>query len=513
MGRIKKVLIGVFISIVMLSNNVLADTVKDINGKEAFGQSEQVDIEFADGKLLEKNYEVAGVVDDESLFNEGVVSLNSNFMDNDLISSEEFLADDMENSEFVEFDLILKESADLDEFIQCVDEISEEISISLIEEIGLIHVKLPSRMTKEEFLNESSIQPYVELYGEMPDMEMPQAPLNAIDFNTTIGRIIPRTRSVETDLFDTMAWHVDEVTSDGESLQISQGDGIKIAIIDSGIDYNHPILSGKIDTLTSKSFVTGELDVSDKNGHGTAVAGIIAQIAPEATLTSYKVIGESTGDSEWTIEALIQAVDDRNNIINMSLGTYKCIDVDSENMTILAFERAVEYAEAKECIVVASAGNSSLNLDHYFETEHIKHLPGSIAGVITVSATNGNYLASYSNYGTEIDICAPGGDLVYEGEYIDLSKWIYCLYPTTMDNGLSAYGIPQGYSFSYGTSLSAPTVSAALADIWAMDVNMGTQETISYLKNGATDLGAIGNDIQFGAGEINIKASLDLVAN
>lgn len=240
MGRIKKVLIGVFISIVMLSNNVLADTVKDINGKEAFGQSEQVDIEFADGKLLEKNYEVAGVVDDESLFNEGVVSLNSNFMDNDLISSEEFLADDMENSEFVEFDLILKESADLDEFIQCVYEISEEISISLIEEIGLIHVKLPSRMTKEEFLNASSIQPYVELYGEMPDMEMPQAPLNAIDFNTTIGRIIPRTRSVETDLFDTMAWHVDEVTSDGESLQISQGDGIKIAIIDSGIDYNHP---------------------------------------------------------------------------------------------------------------------------------------------------------------------------------------------------------------------------------------------------------------------------------
>lgn len=161
---------------------------------------------------------------------------------------------------------------------------------------------------------------------------------------------------------------------------------------------------------------------------------MIAQIAPESVITVYKVIGEETGESDWTISAIIQAANNGNDIINMSLGTYKCDDVESELLTIEAYERAVQYAEEKECLVVASAGNKALDLDQYYEKEGIKHLPGGIEATITISSVHKNSLATYSNFGSNIDFSAPGGDLVYVDGLLDLNQWIYILYPIHITN-------------------------------------------------------------------------------
>ena len=172
-----------------------------------------------------------------------------------------------------------------------------------------------------------------------------------------------RARMTDEEMFDAMAWHVDEITNNRKSLDITKGKGVKIALIDSGVDISHPVLAGKINMQDSYSYVTNEPSIRDDNGHGTGVAGVIAQIAPESVITVYKVIGEETGESDWTISAIIQAANNGNDIINMSLGTYKCDDVESELLTIEAYERAVQYAEEKECLVVASAGNKALDLD------------------------------------------------------------------------------------------------------------------------------------------------------
>ena len=128
-------------------------------------------------------------------------------------------------------------------------------------------------------------------------------------------------------------------------MEKATGEGVRIALIDSGIDPNHPILSGKIDLEDAVSFISEDESIVDTNGHGTMVAGIIAQVAPDAKITPYRVISAASGDSAWTIQAIIQAVDDGNDLINMSLGTYKAADIEDELLTIKAFERAIEYAE------------------------------------------------------------------------------------------------------------------------------------------------------------------------
>lgn len=414
-----------------------------------------------------------------------------------------------------EFDLLLVEGVTVEQFEQASYCLSEDISISAIPEIGLIHIVLPHSIQKDVFLSDETIQSYVYIQGEMPDIQLPQEPVGTVDLdNVNLGNTGRSLYSEITDeeLFDLMAWHVDEVTDSRASLEISKGAGSRIALIDSGIDVNHPILEGKINVANSLSYVEGESSIQDTNGHGTSVAGIIAQIAPAAEMTAYRVIGDKDGNSEWTIEALLQAVEDGNDIINMSLGTYKCKDIDSEMLTIASFDRAVQYAEYKDVVVVSSAGNKALNLDQYYETEHIKHLPGGLNGVVTISSSYEETLASYSNYGSNVDYCAPGGDTTYTDDgLVDISRWVYCLYPTNKDNGLASLGVPQGYSLSCGTSLAAPQVTAALADILAVAPTSSTDELVEYLHNGTKDLGESGYDIQFGNGKIDIESSLKIM--
>ena len=411
-------------------------------------------------------------------------------------------------------DVILNEGYTVEMFEQIINEYYPEVTISSTPEIQLIHLTLPSSIDENSFFTDKQIQKFIYVKGELPNISVPQHPLSSVDLNKlnlpTCKQF--RSRMTNEELFDAMAWHVDEVTNDKMSLNIAAGEGARIGIIDSGVDIDHPILSDKINTAVSRSYVPEESDIGDQNGHGTGVAGVVAQIAPEAEMVVYKVIGADTGESAWTIDAIIQAANDQCKIINTSLGTYKCEDIESELLTIEAFERAIEYAETKDCIVVASAGNNSLDLDQYYELEHIKHLPGGIDNAITVSARHETALASYSNFGSEIDLCAPGGDLAYTEGMLDLSQWIYCLFPTNMNNGMESLGVPQGYSFNYGTSLAAPIVTASLADVLSYlkdsqaDVSM--QSVLEAIVNGVDDLGASGKDTYFGSGTVNLYKSL-----
>lgn len=412
-------------------------------------------------------------------------------------------------------DVILNEGYTVEQFEEIINEYYPEIAMSSTPEIQLIHLMLPTDMGVDSFLGDEKVQPYIYIKGELPDISVPQNPLGSVELSKTNFSDYnqARMRMTEEELFDTMAWHVDEVTNDRISLDISTGEGAKVGIIDSGVDAEHPILSGKINTSISRSYVEGESCLQDNNGHGTGVAGIVAQIAPEAEMIVYKVIGANTGDSAWTIEAIIQAAKDQCNVVNMSLGTYKCEDVESELLTIEAFERAIEYAETQECVVVASAGNKALDLDQYYQTEHIIHLPGGIESAVTVSSKHKTSLASYSNFGSDIDLCASGGDLTYTEEgMLDLSQWIYCLYPTNMDNGLEALGVPQGYSFNCGTSLAAPIVSASYADVWSYYLKNEREVSMEYVLkdiiNGVDDLGLAGEDTYLGVGAVNLYKSL-----
>lgn len=166
------------------------------------------------------------------------------------------------------------------------------------------------------------------------------------------------------------------------------GNGVKVAVIDTGVDYNHPDISGfgsNGKVIGGYDFVENDETPQDTNGHGTEVAGIIAAngnlkgIAPEAKILAYRV--SDTGDSvssDLIVKAIQKAVEDKADIINLSLGV---------NRTNDKIEDAINYAVGKGIVVVAAAGNSGPD----FRTIGS---PGKDPNAITVGATYNNITAS-----------------------------------------------------------------------------------------------------------------------
>ena len=412
------------------------------------------------------------------------------------------------------FDILLKEDSDIEQVCEDILEKDEKIKIQKYEDINLLHIIYPETLQLEDIIQDKCIGDEIAVAGEMPKLEEPEPVMD----ESMLSGITPESEELSgerdsgDDLFDRLAWHVDEVTDDRKSMKLSTGKGVRVALIDSGVDADHPALAGKINTAAGKSYVEGDDSLKDFNTHGTATAGIIAQIAPDAVITPYKVMGAKDGESIWTIAAILDAVKDGNDVINLSLGTYKCMDVDDERIITNTFKRAIKYAENNNVAIFASSGNKGMDLDENYAANKVLHLPGEIRGVNTIAATWNGSEASYSNYGSCVDFCAPGGELVYLDGLVDLSAFIYIAYPTYIDNGLEAIGIPQGYSFSYGTSLSSAVATACYADIYSYGKEkypyFQEDDAIELMSAGSTDLGDEGKDKHYGSGEIDIYRAI-----
>ena len=166
------------------------------------------------------------------------------------------------------------------------------------------------------------------------------------------------------------------------------GTGIVIAVIDTGVDFNHPDLfgwgpDGKV--IGGYNFIQEDQPPMDTNGHGTQVAGVIAAdgqavgIAPKAKILAYKVSEDGEGvSSELIIRAIEKAIEDEADIINISLGV---------NKTNVKIERAVNHALEKEIFVVTAAGNDGPELKTIGS-------PGRNFGSVTVGATYNNLTSS-----------------------------------------------------------------------------------------------------------------------
>jgi len=419
------------------------------------------------------------------------------------------------------FTLLLNEEADLSEIEEALYRMYPTVTLTIIKEIKLVQIVSDERIDEEKIMSNEIIKAATSVCGSLVDFEQEEGTLTDIytgSKSTTLenvqGKITLNTE--ERKSLSSLAWYVDEVTESKKSLDISTGENIAIALIDSGVDYLHPLLADKIDLKHAKSYIPDEATLVRTESHGTMVAGVIAQIAPKAKITPYRVLLERAGNSLWIIEAILQATKDGKDIINMSLYAYKNTNDESEYLTVKAFERAVQYAMSRGVILVSAAGNDGLNLDSIYTENSIRILPGSLEGVLSITSTTKNReLSSYSNYGSNVKFAAPGGDKILVNGVIDLSEQIYTTSPLSTNTGLSV-GIPQGYTYSYGTSLSAPAVTAGIASFMsyykAMTGERAARDIVmEYFQNSALDLGAAGYDKYFGYGQINIYKALSLV--
>ena len=372
------------------------------------------------------------------------------------------------------YTFLLKNPNQLKAFLKELDPEGKNLKVTVIEEIGLVYIEnydelgnSPEKITG----NNQSLGSYISEEGRLPDFEITLTQPNVIGSDLLATKINKEIIENEGKQFLQLSspnlfpfnWYLTSTTNNFASYSISKGKNTKIALIDSGVESSHPLLANNINLKQAKNYTSEEAEnIYDEMGHGTSVAGIITSIAPETTIVPYKVLAEKTGHSIWVLKAIIDAVNDSNDIINLSLGTLKSKKDYDEQLLIKAYELAVKYAIKKDVLLISSSGNQGINLDELKKQGQF-YLPGHIDDVINVSSnTKQDTLASYSNFGKAIDFSAPGGDIV---ENYDVTELVITTFPVDRPNTFldQMIGIPEGYTLSYGTSFAAPQVSATAA--------------------------------------------------
>jgi len=290
-------------------------------------------------------------------------------------------------------------------------------------------------------------------------------------------------------------WHLhgsDEGGIDMESAwDISTGSGAVVAIVDTGISQGDDLTGTSF--VSGYDFVNGDADPTDDNGHGTHCAGTVAQstnnnigvcgVAFDASLMPVKVLDSSgSGSVYWIADGIYYAVDNGANIISMSLRS----TVGSSIM-----ENAVAYAYNNGVTVIAASGNDYASSVGY---------PAAYDDyVIAVGATKYDKTrASYSNYGSSLDIVAPGGDLDFDQNGDGYGDGV-------LQQTFS--GSTWGYYFFDGTSMATPHVSGVAALLYSNGVT-SPDSIREAIQNSAIDLGSSGWDIYHGHGLLNAYNTL-----
>ncbi len=244
---------------------------------------------------------------------------------------------------------------------------------------------------------------------------------------------------------------------------------ITVAVVDTGVETSHPLLKGR--TVKGYNVFTKKTNAKDENGHGTHVAGIVADNTPSSVkIMPVRVMdGDGSGTDLSVAAGIDRAVKSGAKVINLSLGSL-CTD---DNCPV---SKAVKRANKAGVAVCVAAGNDTNNTKYY--------CPARMSQVITVaSATVQGGISAFSNYGAAVDVAAPG-DMI-------LSSYLGGRYETLS-----------------GTSMAAPFASAAAAMLLTDNAKLTPAQVKSKLKSYCADMGLKGWDKYSGAGVINLGIAL-----
>lgn len=295
-----------------------------------------------------------------------------------------------------------------------------------------------------------------------------------------------------------------------------------VAVIDTGLDWHHADIdprriwrnagevpdndidddrNGFVDDVIGWNFVGDDNKPWDYDGHGTAVTGIIAAthneqgiagVSQNATIMVLKgATNFGTTRASWIAQAVVYAVDNGAQVINLSLGG------DGQSTMEAA---ALLYAYERGVLVVAASGNGGVELNNFG--------PGGSDHVLTVGATHtDDRAAAFSNFGDSVDLVAPGVDVLTlraratDANYRPAQTEAYAL-------GDYIVGEDKRYVRVSGTSFSTPIVSATAALVLSKHPTMKADALMSLLTQTASDIEAPGRDPYAGHGMLNPRAAL-----
>lgn len=297
---------------------------------------------------------------------------------------------------------------------------------------------------------------------------------------------------------------------------------VVIAVVDTGIDWHHADIdpdtlwrnpqevpdngidddsNGYVDDVMGWNFVERNNKPWDFDGHGTIVAGIIgaahndigiAGINPNARIMVLKAINNfGTSRASFIAEAVAYAVDNGAQIINLSVGGPTVSNVE---------QAALDYARENGVLVIAASGNEGIELTDYG--------PGGSDSVVTVGATHvDNRAAAFSNFGDQVDIVAPGVDVLsLRARFTDANfrpggDEAYAV-------GDNVVGDDRRYIRASGTSFSTPIVSATASLLMAKRPELSADEVRDLLLATADDVDRPGRDPYAGHGMVNARTAL-----
>lgn len=295
------------------------------------------------------------------------------------------------------------------------------------------------------------------------------------------------------------------------------GDGVVVAVIDTGVDRDHPDLddnlwqapsntcsvAGSTKTNCSKNgwdFVgyngsaTNDNNPEDDNGHGTHVSGTIAAednstgvvgVAPDAEIMAIKVLGsDGSGSYLDVVSGIDFAIDNGADVINLSLGAI------NTGVVLKDLQDAIDDAETAGITVVAAAGNFSTNAQFSpaaFDTVLSVGAVQETSGLNNPDANYGTRFAYFSNYGKN-NVVAPGMRI----------------------NSTTFNGSTSGDTYN-GTSMASPHVAGVAALMLEKNSSLSPAKIRYILEETATDLGDTGKDEFYGAGRVNAVAAIDAI--
>jgi subtilisin family serine protease len=339
-------------------------------------------------------------------------------------------------------------------------------------------------------------------------------------------------------------WDMTQIDT-GSAHLAATGRGVRVGVIDGGVDFSHPDLAGAIDVASSCSFInsttptadplevangdcSNKAAVQDLQGHGTHVATTIAAranglgivgVAPEATIVGLKactIVGYCFADS--VAAALRYAGDQRLDVVNLSLFAdpylYYCGNEEQQRAILKSLQEAARYAQQRGVVIVAAAGNEADDLQHPTTDStspdwppgasvvrevgnNCRVAPAELPGVVTVSATGVTQLASYSNVGSPVDVAAPGGDAGQTpgnvfGRGRILAGWSSTDATGTWEALIGANrAVVSGggrYVWISGTSMASPHVAGVAALIRQMHPGMPQGAVAAHIRASATSL-------------------------
>jgi subtilisin family serine protease len=275
-------------------------------------------------------------------------------------------------------------------------------------------------------------------------------------------------------LYGAYQWNLPAIETE-RGWALSRGsDDIVIAVLDTGVQLDHPDLKGRI---TEGINLVGEGGPEDDVGHGTHVAGIIAAtvnngegvagLSWRGRIMPVKVLDSTGSGTTYSVaEGIIWATDHGADVINMSLGNYASAEF---------LHDAIRYAYDRGVVLVAASGNDNTDQPGY---------PAAYPEVFAVAATDAeDGKAPYSNYGDYIDVAAPGDAIA-------------STYPGNQYAALS------------GTSMASPHVAALAGLIKSVNPDLTNEEVMDIMRKTAVDLGEKGRDPYFGYGRIDVVRAL-----